>query len=592
MEVWHALSAVVAGLAVGLIGTALARLPRTPIAPPVYAFVGAGVLWAVGDLIADTATNMAWKRTGVEILYTGSIAMPACWWAIALRWSEEVGAGLPMRSPLWIRVPFAFAALMWVAMITNPWHEAFLTPVLGGRNIYEPLWYAMAAPNYALIVAAFVVELAVVARVARRDVRHQGAFMIAASLLTLLGNWAYVSETFEVNLTQAVLGISATLLVVGMAREGLFGVLPTALRDFAADHPDGLIVVDPEGYVRFSNARAQALLAPIEITGGVPLSKTLRDARLRTETPVPLDSIGGDPCAGLDRPGGALFRLDAGRARWLHIRATPVRGNLGRRKGHGVRVTDLTAHREAELQARRTHRLDSTADLARTISREFQGAFALVQNNAELLQTSVGPEAAMQRQLSRIVDAARLGSDLALQLQLYTGSVDTTRVVLDLGDVARESCELIEADLPPDVRLVVERPPELLPVWVDAIQVRHCVYEILTNAVEAMAESPGEIRVWTGVCKLDPNETKLVWGADQPAAEYATLRVCDAGGGMSPQTEERAFEPFFSTRGKDRGVGLPTVLGIARAHGAPVALDNTVGEGCELTVYFPVEHDA
>lgn len=589
MEGWQLLSAVVAGLAAGLIGMAILRLPRSPVGPPLLAFVAAGVIWAFGDLVAEAATGMAVKHAGLILLYTGAIAMPACWWAIALRWAEQTEARLPFRSAAWRWVPFAFAGAMWLAMLTNPWHGGFLTPVIGGRNVYGPLWYAMAIPNYALIVAALCVELAVVVRVPHRQVRHQGAFLITASLVTLIGNWLYVEGVAPVNLTQVVLGASGTLLVFGMAREGLFGVLPSALRDFAIDHPDGLVAVGPDGHTRFANARAHELLAPIEISSEVPFADVLEDERLHPES-VPLaEGTLGELRFCLERPEGVLFRLDAGRPRWLQMHAAPVHGTFGGTKGCGVRIIDLTAHREAELHARQLRRLDSTADLARTVSRHFRGAFALVQSNAELLLESPDHDAASERKLSRIVDAAKYGADLALQLQLYTGSIGTARVVLELSKVVQESCEMVESDLPPGVSIRLDRAPELLPVHVDAVQLHHGVFELLANAMASMARSGGEIHVWTGALHLDPGKTSLVWGADQPAGDYAYVRVSDSGGGMDPEIEERAFEPFFSTFKEAEGVGLPTVLGIARAHCAPVALENEPGRGCTITLYFPVD---
>jgi two-component system cell cycle sensor histidine kinase/response regulator CckA len=112
------------------------------------------------------------------------------------------------------------------------------------------------------------------------------------------------------------------------------------------------------------------------------------------------------------------------------------------------------------------------------------------------------------------------------------------------------------------------------------------------NAIDAMTRRHGEIRVETGLSRLDPADVPLVWGADQPIGDYAYVRIRDEGGGMSPETEERIFEPFFSTRHKDRGSGLPTVLGIARAHDAPIAFENEPGRGCEVTIYFPLDGEA
>ena len=77
-------------------------------------------------------------------------------------------------------------------------------------------------------------------------------------------------------------------------------------------------------------------------------------------------------------------------------------------------------------------------------------------------------------------------------------------------------------------------------------------------------------------------------GRDRPAADYAFLRVADTGVGMDPETQERIFEPYFSTKGKQRGIGLSTVFGIARSHGALIALESQIGRGTVFTIYFPL----
>src|SRR5262245_4261374 len=117
LEIWLALSGVIGGLAIGLIAVAVRRLPRPPIRPVLYAFLGAGVLWSVGDLIASGATSAGWKQLGLATLYTGAITLPALWWCVALRWADDVEAGLPLRHPLWRAAPLGWAAAMWLVMI-------------------------------------------------------------------------------------------------------------------------------------------------------------------------------------------------------------------------------------------------------------------------------------------------------------------------------------------------------------------------------------------------------------------------------------------------------------------------------------------
>jgi signal transduction histidine kinase len=593
LEVWETLSAVVAGLCTGLIGVALARLPRSSVAPPVYALVVCGVAWAIGDLVANSASELASKQLGIALLYTGSILLPALWWMIAIRWAQEVGAELPFTAPAWTRGPLLFAGMMWLVMITNPWHGAFLTPVVAGRNEYHALWFAMAVPNYSLIVAGFAVELIVAFRTKVREVRRQAAFLIAASLVTLIGNITYVAQIAPLDLTALLLSVSGSLLLVGMAREGLFGVLPSALPLIAAEHPDGLVLVGPTGDMRFANARAHELLAPISLQQDADIAEVLADPKLRPDTSNCESRIGDEAWwQWLVAREGLMFRFVSGQARWLYVSATVVRGRRGGRRGYCLRISDLTDEKQAELHLRQTRRLDSVAALSRSVSRQLQGILAVIHGNAELLFESDDNDDARGRQIARIQEATRYGTELSQQLQLYTGTLDTTRVLLEMSEVVEESCELVESDLPAGVSLTYEGSDEVLPIHVDAVQVRHCIYNLMTNAIEAMADLDGSIRANTGVQRFDPANRDLVCGADQSAGEFAYVSIRDEGGGMEPVVEERAFEPFFSTRKKDRGSGLPTVLGIARAHGALVSLDNEYGRGCTFTLYFPLERNA
>ena len=589
MQIWLALSGLIGGLCIGLIAVAVLRLPRTPIRPILYAFLGSGVLWIVGDLIASLATTSGWKQAGLAILYTGAITLPALWWLVALRWADDAEAGLPLRAPAWRWVPLAWAGAMWIGMITNPWHGAFITPVIGGYNVYQPLWYAAALPNYGLILASLAVAFEVARRVARSEVRRQASFLIAASGLTLLSNAVYVSRLVELNATVVSLSISGALLLGGMAREGLFGVLPAALSAIAAGHPDGVVVVGPDRRVRYANGRAYVLLGPFVPRPNVPILAAFQNAELVAE----IDGggeLGSDErwWRRLASREGLTIRM-TGSNRWLHLAATPVQGRGRGESGYYLRIGDATARKRAELAAAQTRRLESVASLARTVSRDFQGVFAIVQGNAEMLADQERRDPRAQRMLSRILEAARYGADMAQQLQVHTGTFDAARVALELAGIVEESCGMVEAELPEGVTLVHHHAERLLPVEADPIQIRHCIFNVLENAIEATARAGGEVRVTAGARHVDPAQlTGLVTGREEPAGDFAWVEIRDEGGGMSSEIEERAFEPFFSTRGKDRGNGLSTVLGIARAHAAPVALVNEPGRGCTFTLYFPL----
>ena len=583
----QALNIAFAVVGAGIAGIALASVPRGRTRPPLFAFVAAGILWAGGDLVADGARDPLTKQVGIFLLYSGSITLPALWWVVALRWASDAGARLPFQSRAWEVAPLAWSGLMWLVMASNPLHGAFLTPVVGGYNVYHPLWYAMAIPAYSYILAAFVLEVIVARRVPRKEVRHQAAFLLAASAVTLVGNVLYVTGLAPVNLTVPVLSVSVSLLLVGMARDGLFGVLPSALSALAAEHPDGVVVIGPGGYVEYANARARELMAPVELDATRGVLDLLRDPALRAET-----DLEGDPgrwWQALQGPTGLLFQVRAEPRRWVQATARPIPG----RRGRGARLlllSDVTQRRRIERQRLRNRRLESVAALASTVSRDFQSALAVVRANAELLEDE-RPAGAAARYVSRILEATRAGVDLAHELQLHAGQQVSLRVTLELAEAVDETCELVEDEVPVGTELVHRRSEELLPVEADPLQLRDALFHLLANAAEASAarEGAARIEVVTGVQRIDPGrQSDLVAGREQPAGEYAFVRVVDEAGGMEPEVEERAFEPFFSTRAKDRGSGLGSVIGIARAHGALVGLENDPGWGCTFSLYLPV----
>jgi PAS domain-containing protein len=276
-------------------------------------------------------------------------------------------------------------------MITNPWHGTFLTPVVAGRNVYQPLWFAMSIPAYVQILAALGLEIAVALRVARPAVRRQAGFLIAASSVTLLGNLLYVTDIAPVNLTVVVLSVSISLLLVGMAREGLFGVMPAALRAVAAQHPDGVVVVESDGLVEYANQRAHELLEPVALQLDRPLLDILKDPFLRPETVFPSASAASAECwRALSGTTGVILRVDAPTPRWLQVVGSSIGGAHSVARGRLFLLSDVTARRQAEIHARQLRRLDSVTSLARSVSREFQGAFSIVRANTEFLAAELG----------------------------------------------------------------------------------------------------------------------------------------------------------------------------------------------------------
>jgi signal transduction histidine kinase len=591
MAWWQWIGGAAAVLFISIVFAALRRLPDSRLSRPLLGVAIAALLWTLGDVVAGLRPDMLWKQVGIALLYTGSIFLPPMWWMLTLRWATERGAVLGFDPERWSRWPLVWASAMWLVMITNPWHGRFLTPVIGGRNVYGALWWAMALPNYALVLGASAVALQVYQRSHARTLRRQAALVCSAGLVMLLANWLYVFRTEpSINATLVAITASAAVIVVGLYREGLFGLLPVALPVVAANDPDGLVLVRPGGRLAWANPRAHALLAPVRLLEGVRIPDALLGLLLEVD--------GTSPDEADDRlqevwwrqvlePSGQLYRFGLDGERWLRMRGHPIRGRGGQVMSLCLRIHDATEEERLETELRRARRLESVAGLARGVAHDFRNLLLVAQGNAELLAADLGGDPRLLKRVDRILQAAGHAAELADQLQLYAGGGAALRLPLDLAKLVAETAALSELE-----GKRIEIAPAHEPMWIsaDATQLRQAVGCLCLNALEALPEEGGEVHVQMGLAWVDPAATEgLVLGHDQPRGEYAWVRVSDTGGGIDAETQERIFEPFYSTKGKRRGIGLSTVLGVVRNHDALLQLATRSDCGSSFTLYLRLE---
>jgi signal transduction histidine kinase len=598
MDLWQAMSVGLVGFCVGLVLVALARLPDSRVIRPLLCLIITVALWSLGELITGHAEDMAQKQIGLVILYTGTIFLPACWWALAVRWVLELKGEACLTRPLWVRAPVLWAGAMWLVMASNPLHGWFLTPVLGGRNEYGPLWWVMAIPNYALILAAGGLVIQASWRVGRPAARRQAIVLVASSSLALLTNLAYVSGS-EISpaATLLVFAIAAAILALGMYRQSLFGVLPAALPVIFEHDPDGLLVVHLGGRLVHCNRRARELLAPVQLGVGVRIPQDL-PGLLPAADAQPAD--GGAADAGLRwwlevlDPGGRVYRYGPDGACSLHLSGHAVRGRRARIVALALRIRDVTAEEEAQASLRRTRRLESVAELARGVAHDFHNMLGVVRGNARLLVQDLRGRPEVERRVERILSFGRRATDLADQLELYAGGTEPIPTAIDLNEIVRDTADGLEPEPSAQVGLRLDLCCSDPLVVGDATQLRQAILNLLVNAREVLQDRGGVIRVSTGTERVNPAACRgLVLGASRPSGRYAFVRVADDGPGIDLEAQERIFEPFVSSKGKHRGIGLSTVLGIARAHRALLQLESSPGKGAAFGIYFDlagVEH--
>jgi len=125
------------------------------------------------------------------------------------------------------------------------------------------------------------------------------------------------------------------------------------------------------------------------------------------------------------------------------------------------------------------------------------------------------------------------------------------------------------------IAIRTELDSEIPPVHGDQSQIQQCLLNLMFNALDAMPDG-GELVVSTAMDR---------------SARQIRLDVSDTGTGIPRDILHLIFEPFFSTKGQDRGVGLglAVVYGIVREHGGTVSAVSKEGVGTRFSIRLPVD---
>ncbi len=155
--------------------------------------------------------------------------------------------------------------------------------------------------------------------------------------------------------------------------------------------------------------------------------------------------------------------------------------------------------------------------------------------------------------LNEVRRCADRAATLTRQLLAYSRRQVISPVNLDLNDVVTDLMKLAAKIVGAQVRVRISLSKGLPSVFADVGQLEQVLMNLVINARDAMP-SGGDLLIETGI--VDADEGYVARYPFMKAGRYVVLSVADTGTGMDERTMERVFDPFFSTKGPDKGTGL------------------------------------
>ena len=259
----------------------------------------------------------------------------------------------------------------------------------------------------------------------------------------------------------------------------------------------------------------------------------------------------------------------------------PLRAGEAEPYGVGAVATDLTEIRRAqearerlEAQVQHTQKLESLGLMAGGIAHDFNNILTGVIGNADMALQSVPSASSAHGHLERVMAATKRAAELTGQMLAYAGKSSLNQETFDLNASLDEMTELVKASVPKKIAFETELMAQ--PSWIRAnrAQIGQLVMNLMTNAAEAVGDGPGSVLVATK-------------NREDSGQEWVALTVKDTGQGMDAMTIARIFDPFFSTKGPGRGLGLAAVQGIVRSAAGELSVESAPGKGSRFEVVFP-----
>jgi PAS domain S-box-containing protein len=335
---------------------------------------------------------------------------------------------------------------------------------------------------------------------------------------------------------------------------------------------DGIIVIDSRGLIESFNPGAERLFGYQEgevIGRNVTL---LMPAPYREEHDTYLArhlATGVQKIIGTGREVTGLRR--DGTTFPLHLSVGKMTVG-GEPKFTGI-LHDLSARVRIEEQLREQTALARLGEMAAVIAHEVKNPLAGVRGAIQVIGTRLPRDSGDARMIGEIVSRIDALDELMKDLLLFARPPQPRPVPVDLAKLVATTVELLRGDPALEsVQVSIEGSPG--PVKADAELLKIVFVNLLVNAAHAM-QGEGTIRV-----------------SLSSIADTCLIAFADEGPGIPPDVLEKIFVPFFTTKARGSGLGLPTARRLIEAHRGKITISCPPAGGTVVTVQLPVRHDA
>lgn len=246
----------------------------------------------------------------------------------------------------------------------------------------------------------------------------------------------------------------------------------------------------------------------------------------------------------------------------------------------GQDVTDRLKMQQSLLKA---YKFEVIGRLAGSLAHDFNNLLAIIIGSISLAEDDVAPHIGELEYLKTARETTLRAKELTSRLTAMAKNEMQIRQAVEISELVENAANTALKHANTHCGIKAEK--DLWLAKVDPDQIRQVIYDIVLNAVEAMAGG-GSVIIRCSNRNIGDDD-----GLPLHPGRFVKISVTDKGPGIAAHLLPEIFDPYFSTKEtavrKGMGLGLAVAYSIVEKHAGHIDVASTPGKGTTVTVYLP-----
>jgi CheY-like chemotaxis protein len=232
--------------------------------------------------------------------------------------------------------------------------------------------------------------------------------------------------------------------------------------------------------------------------------------------------------------------------------------------------------------------MEAIGTLAGGIAHEFNNILGIIIGNTELARDDIPEENPAADCIQEIRTASLRAKDVVQKLLSVSRKTPASRKPIQIRTIVDESLGFLRKTIPASIEIRTKLVCATEMILADPTQISQVLMNLSSNSAHAMIDGNGVLEVTLETKTIDSRSPAR--SGDIGPGDYVRLAISDDGTGIPADILDRIFDPYFTTKDVDEGLGmgLAVVHGIVNEHDGVIKIESEVEKGTTVEVLFPL----